>query len=103
MADFAAEEIPPTVSDLSVEEVPKDAKSGALLMPTLDGPVLFFIMRGEDAGESSGTTNRYVTWISQDTADFAGVGYSGGKHPDGSSPTGAFVAGSAVLVDEFQQ
>ena len=60
-----------------------------------------FKMRGEDAGETVGTANRYVTWISVGDPDFNGNGYSGGTHTDGSSPTGAFVAGSAVVLDEF--
>lgn len=65
------------------------------------GVIVYFKMRGEDSGESPGTPNRYVFWVVVGAQDFAGTGFASGKHPDGSLPTGSFVASSAVQVAAF--
>lgn len=66
-------------------------------------PTVYYKMRGEDDGETPGTSTYFVFWTAVGAPDFLGTGFSGGQHSDGTPPTGALVVGSAVVMGTLTQ
>jgi hypothetical protein len=65
-------------------------------MPVGGPATKYYKMRAQDDGVA---LPGYVTWVAQDTPDFAGVGFSGGT----PTPVGSMIAGSATVVAEWEE